>query len=73
MSSCSIIKGTGGYFMSNNKRTIIIKVIINKRAVRIQSIKRVAVRTVIIAITKNGSSMRDPFYLLPLVIVSHSK
>ena len=64
MSSCSIIKGTGGYFMSNNKRTIIIKVIINKRAVRIQSIKRVAVRTVIIAITKNGL-YEGPFYLLP--------
>ena len=60
MSSCSIIKGTGGYFMSNNKRTITIKVIINKRAVRIQSIKRVAVRTVIIAIIKKRVLYEGP-------------
>ena len=46
--------------MSNNKRTITIKVIINKRAVRIQSIKRVAVRTVIIAIIKKRVLYEGP-------------
>ncbi|MEM5621873.1 hypothetical protein AAHB56_13060 [Bacillus thuringiensis] len=43
--------------MSNNKRITTIKITINKRAVRIQSIKRVVVRTGIIATIKKAGPL----------------
>ena len=59
--------------MSNNKRITTIKITINKRVVRIQSIKRVVVQTGIIATIRKTGPLRDPFYLFPLIIVSHLK
>ena len=63
MSSCSIIIGNRGYVMSNNKRTTTTKITINKRAVRIQSIKRVVVRTGIIATIKRRVLYEGPVLL----------